>query len=253
MDMKAKTKEELDKLYVYLTPLGEDRERMFKHLMFVNHRNSDTFRELNKIHEDIKQRNYKLKTPEQRYKIVFDSVLKELKDKKESIRVLIEEEYLRNLQKLEQRTLHPGEFRDNEIPSIGFFMNLIGPENEVNGWIYPKQEDYYGVPYMNLSTRDKSTHGFDYEESMDVKSSLEFIHEIVFSKGKNAFPFSSPAPNEFTEVYKAVTSCLLKINDELSTSYLRGCRDTSKKIESPFVALGCQCFRCKMMRTEKSK
>ncbi len=237
MDMRQGSKHELERLWNYLTPLGEERIRMFVHLMQVNNRRRHIEQNYELVKRQIREKDYSLK-PIENHRSVFNKVLEELKDSRKKQREELLKDITVPLEMFDNGLLRPSSLNTKDEWNKGFKIKYIQNEELPDPQLYS-----WGVKPFNKNKSDKfiwfdevSLNGkedYCYEPEMDVVSSLEFALDYILKRSKNTmhsciFVTDRALPVPFCESIKAISSCLKKYDKELTDAYLRGARDVTK-------------------------
>lgn len=226
-------------LWEYLAPLGEDRERMFVHLMQVNHKITHIQQGFDEVKDDIVKRRYVLRAVSKKgdFLVLFDTVLDELLRKVQEQREEFEAPARIQLERASTISFKPSKFKDednwysfiNKNPSIKSLNDELSERIHTFSWgALPHKFRYPDeYPFMDPEERKctSSNYSYEYEESMDVLSSIEFALDIVIKTGKNSgFALSERLPSHFIQLVKCLESARKKHQAELTDSYLRGAR-----------------------------
>lgn len=238
MDMKQGTAVDINRLWYYLLPLGDERDRMFVHLMQVNNKRNHFEKGYDQVKSDIINGNYTLRPLKNKYKESFNEVLEELLEKKEYQRQNLVLMFQKPLDLFDRSNLKPSKFYyDLDLHSLDKMIKGWKPEEkkEVYSWGVKSMNNFFDDDYTNDEIGDRflkeESYEYKYEEEMDVFSSLEFALSYILARSKNGirgFANDTKLPVPFCETVKALSSCIKKLDKDLTEAYLRGFNDARK-------------------------
>lgn len=229
----------INRLWSYLSPLGEERTKMFVHLMQVNNKKKHFQQGFEFVKRDIIRKNYELTPVQKKERENFNKVLVELLDRKEEQRQQILLMSQKPLEIFDRCLLKPSKlFNDYGIafPSFKMIKAWEGKEpQEIHSWGVQNMTNFFDEEYSGdvvFNTLNKeNAYDYTYEEEMDVLSSLQFALDYILVRSNSAirgFNCDTKLPVPVCETVKSLTSCIKKLDKELTDAYLRGVNDTRK-------------------------
>lgn len=192
-----------------------------------------------KLIGELKGRGLHFGAKDPKAKATYDEVVRHLNEQFRTPFDIIETNHQLIINEVEQRTVYPSDFRDEQGARKGGFANLDmffistydddDDESHPFGWDLRPQKP--SGRFSNLEMSVKKNDSIEYEESMDAVSSIMFALNLIISNTRDVVsPFSMDSTNRkiSSQVVKALSASINKYSSELSESYLRGARDCRK-------------------------